>query len=169
MRRPDPSEYAPYYSRYVDLVKNENVVETLEKQLDEIHGFLRGISESKSLHRYASDKWTIRQVLNHVNDCERVFVFRAFWFARAFSEPLPAFDQDTCVEVSGANDVAWTDHVEEFRQIRLATVSLFRNLPKDAWARTGIASNNPFTVRALAYITAGHVAHHAAIIRDRYL
>jgi len=169
MRRPDPSEYAPYYSRYVDLVKNENVIETLEKQLNETHGFLRGISESKSLHRYASDKWTIRQVLNHVNDTERVFVFRAFWFARAFSEPLPAFDQDTCVEVSGANDVPWTDHMEEFRRIRLATVSLFRNLPKDAWARTGIASNNPFTVRALAYITAGHVAHHAAIIRDRYL
>jgi hypothetical protein len=169
MKRPDQSEYAPYYSRYIDLVPGDKIVATLEIQLTQTLDFLRGISETKSLHRYATDKWTIRQVWNHVNDTERVFVFRAFWFARAFAAPLPAFDQDECVKAASANEVSWTNHLEEFRRIRLATISLFKGLPDVAWSHTGIASDNPFTVRALAYITAGHVVHHSGIIRDRYL
>ena len=130
---------------------------------------LSGISEEKSLHRYAPEKWSIREVLSHMNDCERVFVFRAFWFARGFSDPLPSFDQEVCVAAAKANEVSWASHMEEFRVLRLASLLFFRNLPAEAWERKGIASDNSFTVRALAYILAGHVTHHTTVIRDRYL
>jgi hypothetical protein len=108
-------------------------------------------------------------VLNHVNDCERIFLFRAFWFGRGFTEPLPGFDQDVCVQAAQANDVAWADHVAEFQAIRLTSVSLFGNLPEPAWARSGTANETPFTVRALAYIIAGHVTHHLSVIKERYV
>ena len=164
-----PTEAAPYYFRYINLVQSDNIVETLQRQLDDTTSFLSSISDEKSLHRYAPEKWSIRQLLNHVNDTERVFLYRAFWFARGLQEALPSFDQDDCVAAAEANEVPWTDLIEEFRSVRLATLSFFRNLPNPAWARTGIASDNPFTVRALAYIVAGHLMHHRAIIQDRYL
>jgi DinB superfamily len=166
---PDRSEAAPYYFRYIDRISSDDIVGVLEAQLQETVSFLSGISEAKSLHSYAPEKWTFRQVLNHVNDCERVFLSRAFWFARGFDTPLPSFEQDVSVAASGANEVSWAAHVEEFRVIRLATLAFFRNLPEEAWSRSGIASGNPFSVRALAYIIAGHVAHHASILRERYL
>ena len=131
--------------------------------------FLSGISEEKSLTRYAPEKWSVRQVVNHVNDTERVFVSRAFWFARGFDSPLPAYDQDIAAAAARADEVSWAGHVEEFRAVRLATLSFFQNLPAEAWSRGGIASGNPFTVRAVAYIIAGHLSHHTAILRDRYL
>ena len=120
------------------------------------------------LFRYAPEKWSIRRVLNHVNDTERLFVFRAFWFARGFDSALPAFDQDAGSAAAGADGVSWARHVEEFRAIRAATVSFFGNLPAEAWTRRGIASDNPVSVRALAYITAGHLQHHMAVLRERY-
>jgi uncharacterized damage-inducible protein DinB len=169
MRRPEPNESAQYYHGYINLVPDENIVEALQVQLNQTETFLRSISEVKSLSRYAPEKWTIRQVLNHVNDGERIFTSRLLWFARGFQDPLPSFDQDVCTETSGANDVAWKDQVEEFRNIRLGTISLLQNLPGEAWDRTGVASGNPFTVRALAYIIAGHVTHHVNVLRDRYL
>ena len=169
MTRPAATEAAPYYFRYIDLVADEDVVGTLQKQLTETHSFLKSISEEKSLERYAPGKWTLRQLLNHVNDGERVFLYRALWFARGFPEPLPSFDQDVGVAGSDANNVSWADLVEEFRNIRLATISFFKNLSEDAWSRTGTASDNPFTVRALAYIIAGHAAHHRNVIQERYL
>jgi hypothetical protein len=98
-----------------------------------------------------------------------LFVFRALWFARGFDSPLPSFDQDVAVSTAGSDDRSWRSHVEEFRTIRNATVSFFQNLPADAWMRRGVASGNPFTVRALAYISAGHVSHHVKILRERYL
>jgi len=121
------------------------------------------------LHRYAPDKWTIREVWNHVSDTERAFAFRALWFARGFDSPLPSYDQEISAAGACANDFSWASHVEDFRAVRLATLSFFRNLPPDAWKRTGVASGNPFTVRALAYIIAGHVVHHRAILQERYL
>src|SRR5262245_29028098 len=117
MARPNATETAPYYFRYIDLVTDSDVVGTLENQLDSMHSFLRSIDEDKSLHSYAPDKWTLRQLLNHVNDCERVFLYRALWFARGFPEPLPGFDQDVAVAGGGANNVSWSDLVEEFRSV----------------------------------------------------
>ena len=137
--------------------------------MNETLPFLLGISEEKSLHRYGPEKWSIRQVLNHVNDAERVFLFRAFWFARGFDSPLPSFDEKSSADTAFADDYSWASHVEDFRGARLATVAFFRNLPSEAWMRRGTASGNPFTVRALAYILAGHVSHHRATLQERYL
>ena len=108
-------------------------------------------------------------MLNHITDTERAFAFRALWFARGFQAPLPSYDQNIAAAGAEADNVSWSAHVEEFRRVRLSTISLFRNLPAEAWTRSGIASDNPFTVRALAYIIAGHVAHHVAVLRERYL
>lgn len=169
MGRPGTDEAAAYYHRYIDRVTSDDVVGFLATQLDEATGFLSGISEERSLHRYAPEKWSIRQVLNHVSDTERVFVCRALWFARGFDTPLPSFDEGVSAAGAKADEVSWARHVEEFRGVRLASVSFFRNLPAEAWGRSGIASGNPFTVRALAYIVGGHLAHHTAILHERYL
>src|SRR5438128_1721316 len=127
------------------------------------------ISEKKSLHRYAPDKWSIRQVLNHVTDTERAFTFRALWFARGLESPLPSYDQNVAASGAEADRVSWAAHVEEFQRVRLSTISLFRNMPSSASARNGIASDNRFTVRALAYIIPGHFAHHVSVLREKYL
>jgi uncharacterized damage-inducible protein DinB len=167
--RPGPSEAAPYYFTYIDRVIGEDVIGVLASQLEETLGFCADISEGRSLHRYAEDKWSIRQVLNHVTDSERVFAFRALWFARGFETALPSYDQNTAVPAAEADRISWAAHVEEFRRVRLASLALFQNMPSTAWVRTGIASDNPFTVRALAYVIAGHLIHHVALLRERYL
>jgi hypothetical protein len=166
--RPEQREASPYYFGYINRISSDDIVNVLETQMGETLSFLQGISEEKSLHRYAPVKWSIRQAWNHVNDAERVFVFRALWFARSFGSPLPSFDQEISVKEARAEEFPWSSHVKEFREIRLATLGFFRNLPEEAWMRNGIASDNLFTVRACAYIVAGHVAHHAAILRERY-
>ena len=169
MARPTATETAPVYYRYIDLIPEEDVVSALEKQLNEMYPFLNSISDEKSLQSYAPGKWTIRQVMNHVNDGERIFLYRALWFARGFTDPLPSFDQDIGVVGGEGNSVSWSNLMEEFRSIRIATISFFKNLTEDAWSRTGTASDNPFTVRSLAYIIAGHAAHHQGVIQERYL
>ena len=167
--RPEPNESADYYHGYINRITSDDIVDVLKKQADETLGLLSGISEEKSLHRYASEKWSIRELLNHVNDAERVFLFRALWFARGYSDPLPSYEQDIAVAAAHADDYSWSSHVEDFRSVRQSTLSFFQNLPEDAWLASGVASGNPVTVRALAYILAGHVAHHSAILWDRYL
>jgi uncharacterized damage-inducible protein DinB len=167
--RPEPNEAAAYYYGYIDRVPGDDVVSVLETQLEDTLAFLSEVSEDKSLTRYAPDKWSMRQLVSHINDTERVFLFRSLWFARGFPDPLPSYDQNVAVEAADADDVSWANHMDEFRSIRLSTLSFFQNLPEAAWLRSGIASDNPFTVRALAYITAGHVAHHMAILKERYL
>ena len=168
MTRPQIDEAASYYSKYIDLVTSEDIVPVFESQMGETLQFLQRISEEQSLQSYAPGKWTIRELLNHVNDGERVFVYRAFWFARGFQDPLPSFDQDPAVQAAQANETSWADLVEEFRNVRLGTISFFKSLPEEAWMRTGVASDNPFTVRALAYIIAGHVVHHTQILKEKY-
>jgi len=165
--RPQISEAAPYYFTYINQVIGDDPLGSLETQIKE--PVLSSISEEKSLHRYAPDKWSIRQVLNHVTDSERTFAFRALWFARGFEAPLPSYDQNAAAASADADKVTWMAHVEEFRRVRLSTLSLFRNLPTEAWTRSGIASDNRFTVRAMAYIIAGHFAHHVKVVRERYL
>jgi hypothetical protein len=167
--RPSSSEAAPYYFNYINRVTGDDILSTLRSQLDEMLPFLRTISEEKSLFRYAPEKWSIRQMWGHVNDTERVFLMRALWFARNFETAMPSFDQDIAVAAARSDDITWSRHVEEFREIRLATISFFRNLPEEAWTRKGVASGNPFTVRACAYVVAGHVTHHMAVLREKYL
>jgi hypothetical protein len=167
--RPEAHEAVAYYRSYIDKVPPGDIRDTLETQREEARTFFAGISEEKSLHRYEPGKWSIREVLGHVNDGERLFVSRAFWFARGFDSPLPSFDQDVAVAAAGANDLPWARHLEEFLAARGATAAFFRNLPDAAWSRSGIASGNPFTVRALAWIAAGHLAHHVGLLKERYL
>jgi len=167
--RPERNEAAPYYFSYIDQVAGDDVVSLLEVQAAATLPLLESISEQRSLERYEPGKWSIREVLGHVNDCERLFTLRAFWFARGFDTPLPSFDQNVGVRAARADDIAWARHVDEFRVTRAATIAFFRNLPDEAWMRSGIASDNRFTVRALAYVAAGHVAHHRRILEERYL
>lgn len=166
---PKPDEAAAHYSTYINRISNDNILDVLESQLRDTSALFGDISEEKSLHRYAPEKWSIRQVLNHVNDTERVFAFRALWFARNFSGPLPSFDQNVGANAARADEYSWASHAQEFRRIRQATLAFFQNLPSEAWARSGVASGMSVTVNALAYIIAGHVAHHVAIFQERYL
>jgi hypothetical protein len=167
--RPQPTEFANVYAAYINQITGVNPGIIIETQLADALQFLSTISEEKSLRRYAPQKWSVREVLNHVTDTERAFAFRALWFARGFSEPLPGYDQNIGAAGAAADRISWADHMDDFRSVRLATISLYKNLSPDAWLRTGIASGNPFTVRALGFIIPGHVAHHLALLRDRYL
>lgn len=166
---PDRTEAAAYYFTYIDQVPEGDICGLLDAQGKETLDLLSGISEEQSQHRYAPDKWSIRDVVNHMSDIERLCVFRAFWFARGFESALPSFDQTIAVTAASANDRSWKSVVEEFRAVRAATLAFFRSLPADAWARCGIASDNTFTVRALAYLAVGHVIHHTKILRERYM
>lgn len=168
--RPERSEAPLYFfSKYIDPFPGEDILLLLENQLEEALASFREISEENSLCRYASDKWTIREVLNHITDTERAFVFRALWFARGFTSPLESFDQTVSVPSAEANRYSWASHIEEFRLVRLATLAFYRNLPEAAWSRRGMVDQNSFTVRALAFFTGGHLKHHLAIVHERYL
>ena len=167
--RPAPGDAAPYYFKYIELVPDGNILETLERQRETVAGVFERISDEKSLHRYDAGKWSIRDVLAHMNDTERLFAFRALWFARCHDSPLPSFDQDKCSESASADRRPWQEHVQGFGHLRASTVLFFRGLPDEAWDRRGVASDNPFTVRALAWIAAGHVIHHLKVLEERYL
>lgn len=167
--RPARDEAAEYYFRYIDLVTDQDIVQALERQRDEALTRWRGIPAERAGHRYAADKWTIRQVVGHINDTERLFVSRAFWFARGFDTPLPSFDQNIAMTAADFDARSWSDLIDEFDALRRSTVAFFRGLPPGAWSRRGIASGNPFSVRALAYLAAGHVLHHDTILQERYL
>lgn len=167
--RPDKSEAAEYYFLYIDQVAGDDAQAVLRNQLESWPKSLSGITEEQSLHRYAPGKWSIREVLNHITDTERAFAFRALWFSRGFDMPLPSYDQNLAAAGAGADRIAWAAHVEEFRRVRLATLSLFENMPAEGWARGGVASGNFVTVRALCFIMAGHFAHHLRILEEKYL
>src|SRR5438477_11757205 len=130
--RPQPAEAAPYYFTYINQVTGDNPVTTIESQLEESPAFFASISEEKSLYRYAPEKWSIRQLLNHVTDTERAVAFRALWFGRGFDTPLPGYDQEVSAAGAEADSVSCADRVEEFRRVLLSTISLFRNLPAGA-------------------------------------
>jgi len=164
-----PDEAAEFYLTYINQVPEGEICDILQAQLGETMALLTGIPSERSEHRYAPDKWTIKEVVSHVNDTERVFAFRALWFGRGFDGPLPSFDQNRAMAAAQANARSWGDHVAEFQLVRSATLPVFRSFSPDAWARRGVASGHPVSVRALAYIVAGHAAHHCRILRERYL
>jgi hypothetical protein len=167
--RPGADEAAPYYFTYIDRVPGDDVITVLAQQLEQAPAFWGAIGEEKSRHRYEPGKWSIRETLGHVTDTERVFQFRTFWFARGFEPALPSFDQDTAAAAARADERSLSSLVDEFVEVRRATLALARSLAPEAWRRRGTASGNPFTARAVAFATAGHAAHHAAIVKERYL
>ena len=166
--RPKDTEAAAFYHGYIQQVQGDDALAAVEGQLVEAMALFAGISEERSLHRYAPEKWSIRQVVNHVTDTERMFGFRLMFFARGFGSPLPSFDPNIAAAGAEADRVSWSALVEEFRQVRLGTISLLKHLPEEAWRRSGVASEKTVTVRALAFIIPGHVAHHLRILREQY-
>lgn len=169
MNRPEKTEYNEYYETYVSLVTETDIVKALENQQSELIELLREISEEKSLHAYAEGKWTIKELLGHLSDGERIFGYRALRIARADKTPIEGYEQDGYIENSNFNDVKFSDLLDEFLYIRKASVIFFRNLSDEAWLRIGTANDLPISVRALAYIMVGHVSHHLNILKTRYL
>jgi uncharacterized damage-inducible protein DinB len=167
--QPEPSEYQPYYSRYISLVAGTNLTVALEAQLDRSLPVLRRISEAKSMHRYQSGKWSIKEVLGHLIDSERIFSYRALRFARNDQTPLAGFDQDPYVAAAHFDSRPWNDLTAEFEYVRRSTVLFFRSLTPEQTLRSGTANQAAITVRALGYVIAGHELHHMGIVTERYL
>lgn len=167
--RPETTEYAPYYAGYVGQVSTGDVVENLSTQHEATLGLLRGIGEEQSLARYAPGKWSIREVVGHLIDAERIFTYRALRFARADETALAPFDENAYIANASFDDRSLASLCDEFEAVRRASVLLFASLNGTEWMRRGIASNNPMSVRALAWVTAGHELHHVGILRTRYL
>ncbi len=167
--RPDPSEYASFYAGYIGRVPEGDLLRTLEAQPGEYARTLGGLPEARGNFAYAPGKWTIKEVVGHVIDAERVFSYRALRIGRGDTTPLPGFDEKAWVPLSGANDRTVADLLGEFRAVRTATLALLRHLPPDSVKRRGFASDNEVSVRALAWIITGHAIHHLGILRERYL
>ena len=167
--RPDPSEYAPYYQGYVAGVPDGDIAAILEQQLHDTMALIGGLAEAQGEHRYAPGKWSIKEVIGHVTDGERIFCYRALRFARGDATPLASFDENLYVPEAGCAGRSLGDLAEEFRTVRQATLSLVRSLTDATAVRTGTASGKTVSVRALVYITAGHERHHRAILTERYL
>jgi uncharacterized damage-inducible protein DinB len=165
---PQPDEYAPYYGRYISLVHGNDILNTLDQQRRQTMLLLSGRDDDDGDFRYAPDKWSAKEVLGHVCDTERIFAYRALRIARADDTPLEGFEQDDYVRNGAFAQRALADLVEDFIAVRRATLSLLRNLDEAAWTRRGIANKNEVSVRALAYIIAGHELHHRRILEEKY-
>ena len=169
LSRPAATEYAPYYQKYVGLVPEGDILDLLEQQLGDTVHLLGSVSEERAAHRYAEGKWSVKEVVGHMVDTERVFAYRALCFARGDAGPLPGFEQDDFVAHGGFDARALRDLVGEFVHVRRANLHMLRGLSPEAWARDGVASNARVTVRALPYIIAGHERHHVELLRAKYL
>jgi hypothetical protein len=166
--RPDASEYAPFYHGYVSNVPEGDVVALLRDGGRELMDSIGAIPEERGGYRYGEDKWTIREVVGHLTDAERIFTYRALRIARGDATPLAQFDENEYVRTAGSEQRSLAGLLRELVVVREASVLLFESLPEDAWVRRGIASGKEISVRALAYITAGHARHHLRILRERY-
>ncbi|MDB5015406.1 MAG: damage-inducible protein DinB [Mucilaginibacter sp.] len=166
--RPLPHEYSAYAARYVDLVGDGPILEILEQQQKNTYDIFTGIDINKADYAYAEGKWTIKQVLGHMADTERVFAYRALVFSREAIE-LPGFEQDVYMEKATFNIRPLEDIANEFKTIRESSIYLFKSMNEEQLTQKGIASGNPVSVRALAYMIAGHEMHHIKILKERYL
>ena len=166
---PESTEYAPYYSRYIKLVPEGNILATLAEQMDSTLRLLRGIAEEKAGYRYAPDKWSIKELVGHIIDGERIFAYRALRFARGDQTALPGFEQDDYVRHAGSDAQPLEELVREFELVRGSNLLMFKHLDEEAWRRRGVASDSEVSVRAIAFIIAGHERHHVEILRTRYL
>jgi hypothetical protein len=169
MTKPDSTEYAPYFEKYISLPREEEIVATLGKQIEGTLSLVRGLSDAQGDHRYAADKWSVKEVIGHLIDAERIFAYRALRFARNDATPLPGFDENSFVANAGFGSRALADLADEFEYTRRSTVYLFKSLDGDASLRRGVSNNNEISVRAIAYVIAGHELHHVEILRTRYL
>lgn len=169
LERPPSGEYAPYQAGYVASVPEGDIFEILSRQMETFPAFLRSFGEAGGDHRYAPGKWSVKELVGHINDSERVFAYRALRFARGDETPLPSFEQDDYVPRGSFDSRTLESLASEFAHIRAATLDLFYPLDPDALARRGSASGFVVSVRAMAFVIAGHVAHHESVLRERYL
>ncbi|MGH9935960.1 MAG: DinB family protein [Blastocatellia bacterium] len=169
MTKPDSTEYAPYFEKYVSLVPEGEIVVTLGKQIENTLSLLGGLSETQGDLRYAPGKWSVKEVIGHLIDTERIFAYRAMRFARNDATPLPGFDENGYVANAGFGSRSLADLAEEFEHVRKSNIHLFKHLDGDSCLRRGAANDHEISARALAYIIAGHELHHVGILRSRYL
>jgi hypothetical protein len=166
---PEPKEFDPYYAGYIDRVGGKQLSRILRQQRARVLELLSSLSEEQAGYRYAPDKWSIKEVLGHLIDCERVFVYRAMSIARGEEQSLPGFDQDAYVVTGGFDDRSVADLAREYETVRNASLSFFESLRPETWLATGRANDVTVSVRAIGYIVPGHEAHHLAVLEERYL
>ena len=169
IERPSETEYLPYYGKYISLVPDGRLLAILSKQLDETLALLQTVPESLASFRYAPEKWSIRELVGHVIDGERIFAYRALRFARNDQTALAGFSENDYIDNASFDNYPLGDLAAEFESVRKSTLFLFKHFDQEAWTRTGTASDAEVSVRALAYIIAGHELHHRNILIDRYL
>lgn len=169
MSRPSVNTYPTHFEPYVKLVPEEDLKIALKNQSSEAENFLKTISEEQSFHRYAEGKWSLKEVLQHIIDAERVFTYRALAFAREDKSNLPSFDENGYAANSRANERNWQELLSEFSANRASSEMMFNSFSEEILDNSGISNNHPVTVRALGYITVGHLKHHLNIIKERYL
>ncbi len=166
--RPAPTEHAPYYGKYITRVAGDDALAALIQQVEETAALLSRVDEAKAAYRYAEGKWSIKQVIGHIIDAERVFGYRALRFARADTTPLPGFEENDYAASGGHDARVFTDIAVEFRAVRAASIALFASLTPDSMARVGTANDSPMSARAAAWTIAGHEVHHRALLIERY-
>lgn len=166
--QPLESEYAPYYSGYVGHVNEDEILPVLRSQLDALDVLLGRVAPERETFRYAEGKWSIREVVGHLIDAERVFGYRAFSIARSDRQNLPGFDENDYMLTAPYNRIDLEDLLSELRLVRLSNIAMLRNLDEESWMRIGTANDNQVSVRALAFIMAGHARHHMGVLRERY-
>ncbi|HWZ84475.1 MAG TPA: DinB family protein [Terriglobales bacterium] len=166
--RPQAGEYNPYYDRYISLVQSDDIVGLLERQAPETAALFKS-ANAKADFRYALGKWSVKEMLGHVNDTERIMTYRALRIARGDKTPLAGFEQDDYVRDGNFAPRSLADMIEEFLAVRQATLSLFRHIDSETGARRGVANGDTVSVQALAYIVAGHELHHRNVLREKYL
>ncbi|OLC99656.1 MAG: hypothetical protein AUH86_02045 [Acidobacteria bacterium 13_1_40CM_4_58_4] len=168
MKRPEAGEYAESYANYISKVPGTDILSVLEAQRLQMLHLFAGRSERDGSFRYAAGKWTVKEVLGHITDTERIFAYRALRIGRGDMTPLPGFEQDDFVRNGGFAARTLADLAEEVGSVRSASIALFRSFDEEAWSRRGIASQKEVTVRALGFVTAGHQIHHRMILEERY-
>ncbi len=169
MSKPSPTSYPAYFLKYVEQVPEDDLLTAFQNQRPVISGFLSAITEEKSMYAYDTGKWTLKELLQHMIDTERIFNYRALCFARKEKVSLPGFDENTYAANSHANSRKWQDMVEEFLAVRLSTEILFKSFSAETLEFSGVSNNNPATVNSIGFITLGHFYHHKKVMEERYL
>lgn len=169
MPKPSPTSYPGYFQKYIDQVPEQELFTAFDKQLPVIGSFLSALTEERSAHTYAEGKWTIKELLQHITDSERIFNYRALCFARGEKVSLPGFEENDYAAHSNANSRTWQSLVDELLAVRHSTTLLYRSFTPDALSASGTANNNAITVASMGFITLGHFYHHKKVMEERYL
>lgn len=165
---PSASEYAPIYAEYLDEVSAPDIVAELARQRDVAEAAFAPLSDAEALARYAPEKWSVKQVLGHLADAERVLAYRMLRISRGDTTPLPGFDENDYAQAARSDERPLASLRAEFAAVRAATVALAESLDREAWMRQGTANGTAVSARALVYIIVGHTAHHLRVLRERY-